>query len=295
VASGVHLHAQMLPNHLSDERGTAAGFTAARDLDHLRAYLLKQEFVLRAAIAKERVRTKELEAAQRQLRAFALDFRSVRRNERERMREVAEAQEDTAVRLLKASRFRDEETGAHIWRVGLYTRAIAHELKFSDAHSEVLFRASQLHDVGKIGVPDAILRKPGKLNDAEWALMREHTRIGAQVLDGSHSPLLESACIIAATHHEHFDGSGYPNHLQGSQIPLEGRMVKLADTYDALRMQRPYKPLFDHATAVSIILEGDERSRPEHFDPDLLRLFARMHGEFEEIFRQCGDEPQFES
>lgn len=282
-AQNVHSFGQMLltcPPEISDA-------IARSDLHSLQSYIARQEQILLD-------RGEQLAAAQRQLKAFAIDFRHVRRSERERANEVAQAQEETAVRLLKASRFRDEETGAHIWRVGLYARLACQRLNGSGRYADRIFRASQLHDVGKIGVPDAILRKPGKLDESEWALMREHTRIGAQVLDGSNSPLLKTACRIAATHHEHYDGTGYPNRLAGEQIPIEGRIVKLADTYDALRMRRAYKPLLDHATAVAIILDGDDRSRPEHFDPQLLRLFETMHREFEEIFRNCGDDAAWE-
>ena len=168
--------------------------------------------------------------------------------------------------------------------MGLYSRIVARDLGLDAATVHLLSRAAQLHDIGKIGVPDAILRKPGRLDSTELSLMREHSTIGAQMLQGSHNPLLVMAHQVALGHHEHFDGSGYPHGLRGSAIPLAARITSLADTYDALRMQRTYKPAFDHHTAVATILSGDARTRPEHFDPVLLVIFGRLHRVFEAVF-----------
>jgi putative two-component system response regulator len=263
---------------------------ARRELESARKEIRAQHESLRIALLNERLRAEELAATQRQLQAFALDFKRVRRSERERLTQVAQAQEDTLARLLSASRFRDQETGAHIWRVGLYSRMIGRRIGLAEADADLLFRAAQLHDVGKIGVPDAILRKAGKLDRAEWALMREHTSIGAQLLEDSGSVLLEMAHDIALRHHEQWDGSGYPGGLRGESIPLWGRIVKLADTYDALRMERPYKTCFDHKRASAIILEGDGRTSPCHFDPALLDLFRQANRDFDAAFESCRDE-----
>ena len=264
--------------------------TMRLELDRLRRELDVQQESLRSALLNERLRSDELAATRLQLQAFAQDFRRVRRSERERSAEVLEAQEETLSRLLSASRFRDQETGAHIWRVGLYSRMVASRLGVPAATANMLFRAAQLHDVGKIGVPDAILRKPGKLDPSEWTVMREHATIGAQLLEGSGSPLLEMAHQVAQNHHEQWDGSGYPAGLRGAAIPLWGRIVKLADTYDALRMARCYKPGYGHATARSIILEGDGRTSPAHFDPELLELFRGAASDFDAAFESCRDD-----
>lgn len=239
-------------------------------------------------------RERELAAAHRQLQAFAADFRRVRRSERTRLDQLESAQAETALRLLQAARLRDEETGAHIWRVGLYAGLLGRKLN-DPIPRDILTRAAPLHDVGKIGVPDAILRKPGKLEEEQWKMMREHTTIGAQVLQGSASPLLQTACRISATHHENFDGSGYPHGLAGEQIPVEGRITKLADTYDALRMQRCYKPAFDHDQATEIILNGDGRTRPAHFDPAVLEAFRDVHLEFDDIYRRFSEDSAIEN
>jgi response regulator RpfG family c-di-GMP phosphodiesterase len=263
-----------------------------RQLEAANEELQQQRELARIAILNERKRADELTAVTRQLQAFAQDFRLVRRSERERRRQMLDAQADTVVRLLRASRFRDQETGVHIWRVGLYSKMVAEAMGLGKRDAEILYRAAPLHDVGKIGVPDLILRKPGKLNPAEWLMMREHTRIGAQLLEGSHAPVIEAAHSVAFTHHENFDGSGYPRGLRGEEIPLMGRIVRLADVYDALRMERPYKTTLTHEEASAIILRGDGRTSPSHFDPRLLEVFCQIHATFDFIYNRCRTEAE---
>ena len=144
--------------------------------------------------------------------------------------------------------------------------------------------ASAMHDIGKIGIPDVILFKPDALTAEEFEVIKSHTVIGENILRGSTHPLLQMAASIALTHHERWDGTGYPQGMRGEDIPLPGRIVMLADQYDALRSRRVYKLPFDHDTACTIILEGDGQTMPAHFDPRLLRLFGEISGCFQEIF-----------
>jgi putative two-component system response regulator len=147
-----------------------------------------------------------------------------------------------------------------------------------------------MHDVGKIAIPDLILAKRGSLDKEDRRQMEAHTLIGASLLEGSSSRLMDMAREIALTHHEHWDGSGYPHGLSGEQIPIAGRIVTVADRYDALRSRRSYKTAFDHPSTVRLILEGDSRIRPEHLDPQLLAIFREAHLLFDEIFEQYKDE-----
>jgi len=188
----------------------------------------------------------------------------------------------TITSLARAAEANDEDNGNHIQRVGEFSAAICRRTGLSGRLADAIALQSQLHDVGKIHVPPDVLRKPGKLTDQEMALMRDHTTFGAKII-GDH-PRLKTARSIALNHHERWDGSGYPSGLAGSAIPLEARIVAIADVYDALRNRRSYKAGFDHPTACRIILEGDGRTEPSHFDPDLLAAFKNIEMELEEIY-----------
>lgn len=187
-------------------------------------------------------------------------------------------------RLTAAAELRDEDTGQHISRIGLYAERLARELGMSDDFCETIGVASAMHDIGKIGIPDAILFKPQSLTAEEFEIIKTHTVIGNEILRCSSHPLLQMAASIALTHHESWDGSGYPHGLKREEIPVEGRIVMLADQYDALRSKRAYKAPLDHETACRIILEGDALTRREHFDPEVLQVFREIAADLAEIF-----------
>ena len=175
-------------------------------------------------------------------------------------------------RLGQAAEYRDEETGNHILRMSHSCARIAREVGWSDAQCDLILNASPMHDIGKIGIPDAILLKRGKLDPDEWRIMQKHASIGATLLDGDDSDLLRMAREIALTHHEKWDGSGYPNGLAGEDIALAGRIAALADVFDALTSERPYKKAWSIEDAVSLIRDN----RGSHFDPNLVDVFLSI-------------------
>jgi putative two-component system response regulator len=188
---------------------------------------------------------------------------------REALSKLSTANLDIVRRLSTAAEYKDQETAAHIERMSIYSARLAALAGLPGEEVDLVLHASPMHDVGKIGVPDQILLKPGKLTPDEWEIMKKHTVFGAKILSNSDSTLLRAAELIALTHHEKFDGTGYPAGMSGPAIPLYGRICALADVFDALTSVRPYKPAFEVDKAVSIMREG----RGSHFDPDLLDLF----------------------
>jgi len=187
-------------------------------------------------------------------------------------------------RLTTAAEFRDEDTGLHIVRIGIYARRLALQLGMPDDFVRQIAASAAMHDVGKIGIPDSILLKPSRLTAEEFETMKRHTTIGEKLLQGSSHALLQMGACIAATHHERWDGSGYPQGLKGNSIPMAGRIVMLADQYDALRNSRIYKPAIDHEKTCDIIINGDGRTMPCHFDPSVLAAFKDIREEFGFIY-----------
>ena len=194
-------------------------------------------------------------------------------------RRVRAAFLETIRRLTIAAESKDRDTASHIERIGLYSGVVGRRLGMTPGESENLRHAAPMHDVGKIGVPDAILLKPGKLTDEEWVVMRSHTTHGAEILADSDSPVLQLAERIALSHHERWDGGGYPHGLSGEDIPVEARICAVVDFYDALTMDRPYRSALPPEQVLAMMRE----ERGKHFDPDALDALVEVHAEIEAI------------
>jgi putative two-component system response regulator len=200
--------------------------------------------------------------------------------------DLEKAYEEALECLAVAAEYKDPETGNHISRIGEYAKYIAGELGWPEKRQKSLALAAPLHDGGKIGIPESILLKPGKLDADEIIIMKGHSEIGHRILSRSNHPVMKMAANIARSHHERWDGGGYPRELVGAEIPIEARITMLGDVYDALRSKRPYKEAFTHKVTVSIILDGDGRTDPSHFDPEVLEVFRLNSDEFERIFER---------
>lgn len=226
---------------------------------------------------------------------------------KERTRDLDLSRQEIIWRLAKAAEFRDEETGNHVVRVACYSRTIAKAMDMSSTFVDQIFLAAPLHDIGKIGIPDSVLLKPGKLNDDEWRIMKKHCEMGASILSDSsrlrqaagvffgtsdpnvwipiQTPLMVMSTAIALCHHEKFNGKGYPFGKSGEEIPIEARIVAVADVYDALRSRRPYKEPFPVEVALDIIEQGTG----EHFDPAVVDAFLKSFNDIQSVERELAD------
>ncbi|MQA23164.1 HD domain-containing phosphohydrolase [Rugamonas rivuli] len=189
-----------------------------------------------------------------------------------RMDELTRTRLEIVQRLGLAAEYKDNETGLHVIRMSHYSRILGRAAGMSEAEADDLLHAAPMHDVGKIGIPDSILRKPGPLETAEWKVMQTHAAIGGEIIGKHPGGMLAMAYQVAMTHHEKWDGSGYPNGLAGREIPLVGRIVAIADVFDALTSARPYKPEWPIPQAVEYL----EQQRGKHFDADLVDLFLKQ-------------------
>jgi putative two-component system response regulator len=203
---------------------------------------------------------------------------------RERTTDLQESYSETIFTVMRAAEQKDEGTGYHVQRISYYCVELVRKLGLDQELVDKIFFASAMHDIGKIGIPDHILLKPGALSPDEWEVMKRHTTIGAKILGSGKSPYLKMGAKIALNHHEHWDGGGYPNGKRGEVIPLAARIMTICDVYDSLRSKRSYKPAFDHLKAMDIITHGDGSTKPEHFDPAILAAFRQHHQSFRDIF-----------
>ena len=205
---------------------------------------------------------------------------------RARTCELEETRQEAILRLGRAAEYRDNETGMHVIRMSRLSAKLAKKIGLPDEECQLILQASPMHDVGKIGIPDEILLKPGKLNEKEWIIMKKHSEIGAEILSGSRSAIMKMAESIALTHQERWDGSGYPNNLKGEEIPLAGRIVAICDVFDALTSKRYYKEAYSIEKSMGIIEQGSGKD----FEPYLVDTFKRTLPEMVRIVQELPDD-----
>jgi len=204
------------------------------------------------------------------------------------LQRIKTASLDTIYRLSMASEYKDEDTGAHIKRMSRYSAAVARRMGLDENTTETILYAAPMHDLGKIGIADQILMKPAKLDPAEWKIMKMHTVIGAKILQGSDAEFIKLGESVALSHHEKWDGSGYPNGDKGLEIPVAGRIVAIADVFDALTSKRPYKEPFTIEKSLAIV----KKERGTHFDPDVVDAFFDIQDEILNIKKQYSEDNQ---
>jgi len=244
--------------------------------DYLTKPFLTEELIARAS------NLLEMHCQQKNIQHYS---EQLERQVKERTVELHSTRLEIVQRLGQAAEYRDNETGMHIIRMSKISEMLGNAIDLNARTCDLLLNASPMHDIGKIGIPDNILLKPGKLDPNEWETMKTHTTIGATILSGSNSDLLEMARSIALSHHEKWDGSGYPSNLAGDDIPLVGRIVALADVFDALTSERPYKKAWPIEAALEYIRE----QKGKHFDPDLVDAFSSIVPQILTISEQYAD------
>ena len=251
---------------------------------------------LTKALKAEREQTEKLQTAYPKLEKSQDAALNLMEDLKEEIAERKKAEEelkksflDTIHRLTIVAEYKDAPTTAHIRRVAYYSRFIAEKLSWTKEKQEIIFYASPMHDIGKIAIPLNILLKSTKLTPDELDIIKNHTTVGGDIFHNSSSEFLQMAERIALTHHERWEGGGYPQGLKGAKIPIEGRIVNMADQYDALRSKRPYKPAFTHKRVFEIITKGNGKTMPTHFDPQILKIFKENHKEFEKIYETYKD------
>lgn len=247
---------------------------------------IRSNSLLKMKEAQDAIKFHQLELEEK-IKERTLSLREALGDVLEAQKKTREAHLETIHHLAVAAEYRDNDTGAHIRRVSEYCGLIADGLNLPLKKVDLIRHASPMHDIGKIVVPQRILMKEGKLEPEEWAIMKQHPTVGADILRGSSSDLLQTAEMIAISHHEKWDGSGYPLGLSGESIPIEGRICAIGDVFDALTSTRPYKEAYSPETAFAII--HDEQGT--HFDPKLAGIFFQKRDEIIEIHRRYSLEP----
>jgi putative two-component system response regulator len=242
--------------------------TKARALEHGASDFLNKPL----DVLETRLRVKNLLLSRYAYLELSQQKDSLEKQMLERNRQLEISHVEMLTRLAKAAEYRDDENDEHIWRVAKTAALLAQELKLSQDHSDLIMRAARLHDVGKIAMPDGILFKPTPLSKAEFEVIKTHTVLGAQILSGGHSPLMKMAEMIALTHHERWDGAGYPQGLKGEAIPVEGRILALADTFDVLTHDRTYRRAMSIEEAATEI----KKERGKQFDPKVVDAFVNL-------------------
>lgn len=277
-------HAKELSPHIAiliitgmEDRSLAIEILKGGAFGYITKPLDQNELLINITSALERRRL----ARESQRRASELE-----RDVNLRIEQIRSREEEIALRLVAAAEYRDNETGAHIRRIGLSSAVLAEACGWSPNKVDEIRLAATMHDIGKIGIPDHILLKPGKLTPEEFEVMKTHTTIGAAILGRSEIPVLQMARLIALSHHERWDGTGYPQGLAGDEIPEAARIVSIVDVYDALVHQRVYKPAVPEREAIAIM----KAARGHHFDPNMFDIFMQVLPNFRQIREQVADE-----
>ena len=239
---------------------------------------LRARWLISLKVAQDEIRAHEKELEDtvlirtRELREALVEVEAARKS-------THKAHMDTIHRLTLAGEYKDRDTADHVERIGRFSAVVAHGMGFSEDRVGVIRHAAPMHDVGKIGIPDAILLKPGKLDEEEWRVMRSHTLIGAQILADSNSDVIQMGEIIALGHHERWDGGGYPRGVAGEDIPIEARICAVVDFFDALTVDRPYRGAVPNDEVVEM-MHGESGT---HFDPEVFQAFLDVRGQIEQV------------